>query len=273
MGTVTAGDCINVGVYSGGVCASGCSSSSSSSYVCPVVPGNGLAINEPGANPMKVTAAEAISAFYAVTMGTGGVVNADRATVAHNGKVLGLVDNSYAPLQTANVVTGGPLTNPIAGVGGWNWTLLQDVYLDLLGALTQVIPTSGFLNKIGFALSSNTMFIDIERVQSTGQVKVAQYAYAATLTVDFNNTDVAVIAPLTGPITLDFANGRDGQRIQVRLTQDAVGGRVVTYGATVETNATPPTLTTAANRTDILTFQYDAIAAKYLLVAAYLDFA
>lgn len=270
MGTVTAGDCINVGVYSGGVCSSGCGSTPSS-YVCPVVPGNGLLINEPGANPMKITAAESLSAFYAVTMGAGGAINADRLIPAHNGKVLGLVDNSYATLQTANVVTGGPLTNPIAGVGGWSWTLLQDVYLDLAGALTQVVPTAGFLNKVGFALSSNTLFIDIERTQS-GNVKVTQYAYAATLSIDFNNVDVAVVAALTGPLTLDFANGRDGQRIQVRLQQDAVGSRVVTFGASVLLNATPPTLTTTANATDVLTFQYDALLGKYLLIAAYLDY-
>jgi hypothetical protein len=60
-------------------------------------------------------------------------------------------------------------------------------------------------------------------------------------------------------------NARNGAIIEILVVQDASGSRTLSYGSKfVFPGGTAPTLTTAANRADILTFSYDAVSDKWL---------
>lgn len=74
---------------------------------------------------------------------------------------------------------------------------------------------------------------------------------------------------LTGPITINFSGGINGQKILLRLTQDATGGRVATWGTSIRlgTDIDVATLSTAAGKTDYIGFVYNATATKYDLIA------
>lgn len=263
--------CINVGIGVGSPPTTACPPATTCVPItpppltCPVNPGNGLGNNPPGANPMQVNVLVPIAAFNAVIMGAGGLILADNTNPAHRNAVLGLVDNNYIPGQMANVYTYGPITNPISGVGGWLWTVNLPIYLSTLGQLTQVQPLTGFLLKMGFALSANTMFIDIDRPFNALQtVRVVTYPWAATINVDLATTDVADIT-LTGNSTINFINGVDGQYCDVRLKQDGVGSRLVAWGAMASfPGGVAPTLSTSAGVTDVVVFQRNAALNKYM---------
>lgn len=61
----------------------------------------------------------------------------------------------------------------------------------------------------------------------------------------------------------------DGQRIDIMVTQDATGSRLLTYNAVYEfsTSLPSPTLSTGASLTDILGFIYNAAKSKWMFVA------
>lgn len=97
--------------------------------------------------------------------------------------------------------------------------------------------------------------------------------YAATLTLDCSTADTFDIT-LTGNATLNFSNARDGQRIEVRLIQDATGSRTVTWGTMCSFGSqfSSITLSTAANKTDYIGLVYSAAAGKYHVVSYNLGF-
>lgn len=94
-------------------------------------------------------------------------------------------------------------------------------------------------------------------------------SYAATINLDLDSYNVADVT-LTGSPTINLTNGVDGQEIVLRLRQDGVGSRTVTWGSMVRfsTDVPSPTLSTAPNSLDYLVFrlneeesseQYDCI--------------
>jgi hypothetical protein len=66
----------------------------------------------------------------------------------------------------------------------------------------------------------------------------------------------------------------DGQAIRIRLSQDSTGGRTVSWGTAYDWGAiggtanNAPTLTTTANATDILGFEYDAALSRWCYLGA-----
>lgn len=65
-----------------------------------------------------------------------------------------------------------------------------------------------------------------------GLDRVTSVAYAATVTPNCDTTDIFSVGTLTGPVTIATPIGspHDGQRMRIRLTQDATG-RAVTFSA------------------------------------------
>lgn len=103
----------------------------------------------------------------------------------------------------------------------------------------------------------------------SGQVDAEVVSYAATINLDLDSYNVADVT-ITGNPTINFTNGVDGQEIILRLRQDGVGSRTVTWGSMVRfsTDVPSPTLSTAPNSLDYLIFrlneeessaQYDCI--------------
>ena len=96
----------------------------------------------------------------------------------------------------------------------------------------------------------------------------ASIAYALNLVINLSTLpNVAVYdVDLTGNITIGFSNAvKNGQKILLRLKQDATGGRTVTFDASIRlgTSLTSYTATTTASKRDILGFVYDTVANKF----------
>lgn len=101
--------------------------------------------------------------------------------------------------------------------------------------------------------------------------RVQAVTYASTVTLDFSAHDVFEIT-LTGNITIDFTGGTDGQRAQVRLTQDGTGSRTVTWGTSVafgsDVTSAGITASTGASKVDYFAVAYSGAATKYHMIAA-----
>lgn len=84
-------------------------------------------------------------------------------------------------------------------------------------------------------------------------------ADGATITIDASKGSVFDVT-LGGNRTIAApTNGIDGERITLRIRQDATGSRTVTWNAVFHFGAAgSPTLSTAAGKTDILDFIYNA---------------
>jgi hypothetical protein len=74
---------------------------------------------------------------------------------------------------------------------------------------------------------------------------------------------------LTGNVTFTFSNPVDGGRYVLKLKQDATGGRTVTWpGSVVWPGGVAPTITSGANKVDLVTMMYDAADGKYYAAAS-----
>ena len=80
----------------------------------------------------------------------------------------------------------------------------------------------------------------------------------SSITWDASTQDVAKVT-LAGNRTLGAAsNGTTGQFISLLIIQDGTGSRTLTWNAAYEfASDTAPTLTTTANKLDILSFYWD----------------
>jgi hypothetical protein len=85
---------------------------------------------------------------------------------------------------------------------------------------------------------------------------IQSVAYAATIDVNPDAGEYVIVGALTGAITITAANGRAiGKRLTFDMTQDATGGRVVTFDAIFKAGAFAPN--TAASKRNIVAFMYD----------------
>lgn len=93
--------------------------------------------------------------------------------------------------------------------------------------------------------------------------RVVSDTFSTILTPNANITDVFRVV-LTGNTTLDIPSGtpNDNQHLEVHLIQDSIGSRFVSFGSGYKfaTSLAAPTLSTAANATDVLAFKYSAAA-------------
>lgn len=81
-------------------------------------------------------------------------------------------------------------------------------------------------------------------------------SYGGTINLDLDLYNVADVT-LTGNPTINFTNGVDGQEIVLRLRQDGVGSRTVTWGSMIRfsTDVPSPTLSSSPNELDYLVFR------------------
>lgn len=120
-----------------------------------------------------------------------------------------------------------------------------------------VHPTTGLIVKSGAAMSGWFAPAVVSLTDA------ATIAVNAALGNDFRVT-------LGGNRTLGTpTNPVDGQKIILQVTQDGTGSRTLSYSSAYvfSTGLPQPTLSTAASKTDVLGFVYNAAKAKWLLVA------
>ena len=102
-------------------------------------------------------------------------------------------------------------------------------------------------------------------VQSAAPVTVT---FSATVTLDCSVSSTFDLT-LTGNTTVSLSNATDGQRILLRLKQDATGGRTTGFGTMVRYGTDIPilTLTSTASKLDYIGFIYNTNATKYDVVS------
>jgi len=107
-----------------------------------------------------------------------------------------------------------------------------------------------------------------------GSTRVVTYTYASTITINLDTTDLALLETLTGNVVLAFVGGYDGQVCRARLTQDVVGGRLVTFAAPVKFSDTIPffVASVAANKIDYIGVAYHAASARYHFISYNIGF-
>lgn len=104
----------------------------------------------------------------------------------------------------------------------------------------------------------------IEQVSITGNMSVNGQYYSvqygltdgATIALDWNNGNVQKVT-LGGNRTFTFANPKTGGRYLIVLKQDATGSRTITWPTIKWQGGSAPTLTTTANKVDLITIIYD----------------
>jgi hypothetical protein len=87
-------------------------------------------------------------------------------------------------------------------------------------------------------------------------IQTSTPAGAATDTLDLSTGSVKHITMPAGNITIALSNGTIGQCFIIRILQDSVGSRTVTWFTTIRwAGGTAPTLTTTANKADTFGFE------------------
>ena len=111
-------------------------------------------------------------------------------------------------------------------------------------------PLTSDLNAANFNIN-NVKTLNYDQVVANGNS-------GASPTINWSAGAIQSITLNAATVTPTFTAPLGVTRLQIFLTQDATGGRLVTWPASVKwVNHTPPTLSTAAGATDIVTFTYD----------------
>jgi hypothetical protein len=132
---------------------------------------------------------------------------------------------------------------------------------------------SGYTTKVGFLFSATTgtghvvvgktnaispvagmtAGNDIRVFQNNGGGRAA-VTYAATITPDPYTAEIHAVT-LTGNVAVAASTNKHvGQRMTLEFLQDGTGGRTITFSGLFRTNWTPDT---AANKLNVITFEYD----------------
>lgn len=133
-------------------------------------------------------------------------------------------------------------------------------YVDLSTSTAAFSQTTEATSATTGAITCSGGISAVKNIVSGGQVGAIRNDAGNTstaLTIDWNSANVQT-ATMTGNCTFTFSNPIDGFSYVLILKQDATGSRLATWPATVKwAGGTAPTLSTAANAIDILTFVWD----------------
>lgn len=102
------------------------------------------------------TAGTSVNGHRAVVMSGGKVIHADNTTASHYNQVLGVSLGAAVLDDPVEVQLWGDITEP-----SWSWTAGQSIFVGAAGVLTQTVPTSGFQQIVGFALTTTSMRVDV----------------------------------------------------------------------------------------------------------------
>lgn len=119
---------------------------------------NDITINRPVADArVTVETGEDIGIYKVVTMVNGFGVLGDNTDSTHSRGVLGISEETIPSGFQISIINKGEIVN-----AGWTLTAGDPVYLSTAGDITQVIPTMGFLLRIGVATKTDTVLVDIQ---------------------------------------------------------------------------------------------------------------
>ncbi len=140
----------------------------------------------------------------------------------------------------------------ITGVNIADNDLVPVVDVSATTAGSKVATIAEFIIKLGASLAK------LSGAAFTGAYTSAKYALTdgATIAITFSNSNVQSVT-LGGNRTITFAGAVSGGRYLLLLKQDATGSRTITWPTVKWAGGTTPTLTTTANKTDLITIIYD----------------
>jgi len=98
-----------------------------------------------------------ITAYQVVALNpAGSLVIADHMDIAHFGKVIGIAVESGMPGDKIAVCRMGTALNM-----AWSLNTGSNYYLSTLGTMTDVVPTTGFLQCLGLSASPQALFVSV----------------------------------------------------------------------------------------------------------------
>lgn len=119
--------------------------------------------------------------------------------------------------------------------------------------MSSIEPYTPF-KKRGTSITPKTSGDTLDNV--SGAVKTYSPSVAGTATLDLSVSKNHDITMPAGNITIAVANETNGQIFTVRILQDSVGSRTVTWFTTIKwSGGAAPTLITTANKADTLIFR------------------
>jgi len=136
-----------------------------STVVSSIDVANSTIITSAVQGPAGVSGASATISYIAGTNLSGGIgvilsdstaIAANSTTLAHAGKVIGITTGAVSSGNQAIIQASGELE----GFSGL--TINSKVYLQANGTITSTIPTTGFIQQIGLALTSTKILINIQ---------------------------------------------------------------------------------------------------------------
>jgi len=135
-------------------------------------------------------------------------------------------------------------------------------YIDAAGTAFQITKNGKLL------------LLDTQNSWTAGQGMAEKaIAYSTPLTLDSAEANRFAVGILTGNLTLEEpTNPIGGQVVVIKLTQDATGGRTLTFGSTIYGNSSNDwALSTAGNSVDELVLEYDGDSSKWRALALHKD--
>jgi hypothetical protein len=117
---------------------------------------------------------------------------------------------------------------------------------------------------------SGALYFNGSALGGSSGAGITTIAYASTININMTTiTTLAARITLTGPCTINFTGGSDGQKLTLELLQDGTGGRVVTLGTGIGYGADILSYSgnTTLNKRDILGFHYNSSTSKAFLIA------
>lgn len=95
-----------------------------------------------------------------------------------------------------------------------------------------------------------------ESVSSQYASNIFALTDGSTIAISWNNGNCQSVT-IAGNRTITFANPIAGARYLLAITQDTSGSRTITWPTIKWQGGTTPTLTTTANKTDLIALYYD----------------
>jgi hypothetical protein len=149
-----------------------------------------------------------------------------------------------------------------------NWINARNPTSGLLAAR----PAFGNAGALYFAtdVAGGTIYLDTgtawTALQAPGAIALTP---GATVTIDASTGFYFTLVPTASFTLANPLNPTHGQKIIVRIKQDGVGGRVITYGAawSFGSDISSAVLSTGANKVDYIGAIYDSVDAKWNVVA------
>lgn len=125
-------------------------------YVTTVINNSSGGSGTSGQTIYNGTAEYTLGGHRVVALHNSLVGYADNTVLTDVDAVLGITTTSSLIGTEVEVVTAGEVIE-----SSWNWDTSKTIYLGAAGSLTQTVPTSGFIMKIGYPILPTSMIIEL----------------------------------------------------------------------------------------------------------------